>query len=67
MVHKAKLEIWQGKVTCGIVALLVVNKRGESFGQDFFGGEEMTFVRYAVLSTWLYPYMVMVVTVVTMY
>ena len=33
--HKAMFEIWHGKVTCGIVALLVANKRGESFGLDF--------------------------------
>ena len=58
--HEAKFEIWHGKVTCGIVALVVANKRGESFGRNFLGGEEMTFMRYAVLSTWLYPYMVMV-------
>ena len=53
--HEAKFEIWHGKVTIDVVALLEANKCGESFGQDFFGGEEMTFMRYAVLSTWLYP------------
>ena len=63
--HEAKFEILHGIVTCGIVALLVANKRGESFGLDFFGGEEMTSVRYAVQSTWLYPYMVMVVMMMT--
>ena len=52
--HEAKFEIWHGKVTIDVVALLEANKCGESFGQDFFGGEEMTFMRYAVLSTWLY-------------
>ena len=33
--HEAKFEILHGIVTCGIVALLVANKRGESFGLDF--------------------------------
>lgn len=43
--HEAKFEIWHGKVTIDVVALLEANKCGESFGQDFFGGEEMTFMR----------------------
>ena len=51
--HEAKFEIWHGKVTIDVVALLEANKCEESFGQYFFGGEEMTFMRYAVLSTWL--------------
>ena len=63
--HEAKFEIWHGKVTIDVVALLEANKREESFGQDFFGGEEMTFMRYAVLPTWLYPCMVIVVMMMT--
>ena len=46
---RQNLRFGRVKLLAELLHLLVVNKRGESFGQDFFGGEEMTFMRYAVL------------------